>query len=89
MHYTYVLPLVLPGDRLSPSTPDRVSSRIYAQRSCSMKWLRWGGYALLALIALSIPTYWWLFVESHRARAASYAIDVAELRRLADSQAGA
>ena len=53
-----------------------------------MKWLRWGGYALLALVAISIPTYWWLFVESHRAPAASYALDVAELKRLADSQVG-
>src|SRR5689334_3701306 len=53
-----------------------------------MKWLRWGGYALLGLIAISIPAYWWLFVETHRASAASYAIDVAEIRRLADSQAG-
>ena len=53
-----------------------------------MKWLRWGGYALLALVALSIPAYWWLLVESHRASAASHAIDIAEVRRLADSQAG-
>lgn len=53
-----------------------------------MKWLRWGGFALLVLVVISIPTYWWLFVESHRASAADYVIDVTELRRLADSQAG-
>ena len=53
-----------------------------------MKWLKWGGYALLALVAISIPAYWWLLVESHRASPAAYPIDIAEVRRLADSQAG-
>lgn len=53
-----------------------------------MKWLKWGGYGLLALVAASIPAYWWLLVESHRAPAGSYAIDIAAVRRLADSQAG-
>jgi glyoxylase-like metal-dependent hydrolase (beta-lactamase superfamily II) len=53
-----------------------------------MKWLKWGGYALLALVALSIPAYWWLLVETHRASPAGYPIDIAEIRRLADSQAG-
>lgn len=53
-----------------------------------MKWLKWGGYALLALVVISIPAYWWLLVETHRASPASYAIDIAAVRRLADSQAG-
>jgi glyoxylase-like metal-dependent hydrolase (beta-lactamase superfamily II) len=53
-----------------------------------MKWLRWGGYGLLALVVASIPAYWWLLGESHRAPSGSYAIDIAEVRRLADSQAG-
>lgn len=53
-----------------------------------MKWLKWGGYGLLALVAASVPAYWWLLVESHRAPSASYTIDLAEVRRLADSQAG-
>lgn len=53
-----------------------------------MKWLKRLGYVLLALIALSIPAYWWLLVESHKASPASYPIDIAEIRRLADSQAG-
>ena len=53
-----------------------------------MKWLRWGGYALLALVAVSVPAYWWLFVESHRDSSADYAIDIAEVRRLADARAG-
>src|SRR5450759_3230405 len=53
-----------------------------------MKWLKWGGYGLLALVAAGIPAYWWLLVESHRAPSGSYAIDIAEVRRLADSQAG-
>lgn len=51
-----------------------------------MKWLKWGGYVLLALVVLSIPAYWWLFVESHTASPARHAIDIAEVRRLADSQ---
>jgi len=54
-----------------------------------MKWLKWGGYALLVLVIAGIAGYWWLFVESHRAPAGSFAIDIAEVRRLADSQAGA
>lgn len=54
-----------------------------------MKWLRWGGYTFLALVAVGVAAYWWLFVESHRASPANYAIDIAEIRRLADSQAGA
>jgi glyoxylase-like metal-dependent hydrolase (beta-lactamase superfamily II) len=53
-----------------------------------MKWLRRGGYALLVLVAVSIPAYWWLFMESHRASPAGHAIDIAEVRRLADTQAG-
>lgn len=53
-----------------------------------MRWLKWGGYGLLALVVAAIPAYWWLLVESHRASAASYVIDIAEVRRLADSQAG-
>jgi glyoxylase-like metal-dependent hydrolase (beta-lactamase superfamily II) len=50
--------------------------------------VKWGGYGLLALVAASIPAYWWLLVESHRAPSGSYAVDIAEVRRLADSQAG-
>ena len=53
-----------------------------------MRWLKWGGYGLLALVATSLPAYWWLFVESHMVPPASHAIDIAELRRLADSLAG-
>lgn len=50
-----------------------------------MKWLKWAGYALLALLVISIPAYWWLLVESHTASPASYVIDIAQVRRLADS----
>lgn len=53
-----------------------------------MKWLKRAAYCLLALAAAGIPAYWWLLVESHRASPASYPIDIAEIRRLADSQAG-
>ena len=52
------------------------------------KWLKWAGYALLALIVACIPLYWWLFAETHRAPAGGYAIDIAEVRRLADTQPG-
>ena len=50
-----------------------------------MKWLKRAGYVLLALILASIPAYWWLLVETHRASPAGYAIDIAEIRRLADT----
>jgi glyoxylase-like metal-dependent hydrolase (beta-lactamase superfamily II) len=53
-----------------------------------MKLLKWGGYGLLTLIVAGTAAYWWLFVESHRPSAHSYAIDIAEIRRLAESQAG-
>ena len=53
-----------------------------------MRWLRWIGYGLLALVVVSIPAYWWLLVESHTAPPAGYAIDIATVRRLADSVAG-
>jgi glyoxylase-like metal-dependent hydrolase (beta-lactamase superfamily II) len=52
------------------------------------KWQKWIGYCLLALIVACVPAYWWLFVESHTFRAGNYAIDIAEVRRLADSQFG-
>lgn len=53
-----------------------------------MKWLKWVGYALLVLVVAGTGAYWWLVVESHTAPPGSYAIDVAEVRRLADSYAG-
>jgi len=54
-----------------------------------MKWLKRIGYVLLALIVASIPAYWWLLVESHGASPAGHAIDIAEIRQLADAQPGA
>jgi glyoxylase-like metal-dependent hydrolase (beta-lactamase superfamily II) len=53
-----------------------------------MKWLKRAGYVLLALVVLSIPAYWWLLVESHEASPGGYAIDIAEVRKLAESQGG-
>jgi len=53
-----------------------------------MKWLKRAAYCLLVLIVAAIPAYWWLFVESHKGNAAAYALDLAEVRRLADAQAG-
>ena len=53
-----------------------------------MKWLKRGGYVLLALVVASIPAYWWLLVESHSASPGTHAVDIAEVRRLADSLPG-
>jgi glyoxylase-like metal-dependent hydrolase (beta-lactamase superfamily II) len=53
-----------------------------------MKWWKRAGYALLTLVVAGIPAYWWLLIESHRAPPAGYAIDIAAVRRLANSQAG-
>ena len=53
-----------------------------------MKWLKWAGYGLLALVVAAGVAYWWILVESHTAPAGSHAIDIAEVRRLADSQPG-
>lgn len=53
-----------------------------------MKWLKWAGYGLLLLIALCIPGYWWLLVETHPSTSGSYTVDLAEVRRLADSLTG-
>jgi len=54
-----------------------------------MKWLKRGGYTLLALVAVGIVAYWWLLVETHRAAPGSHAVDIAQVRRLADSIPGA
>jgi len=53
-----------------------------------MKWLKRAGYGLLVLVIASIPAYWWLFVESPGDSPSGYAIDLAEVRRLAESKAG-
>ncbi|MBU6269310.1 MAG: MBL fold metallo-hydrolase [Sphingomonadales bacterium] len=50
-----------------------------------MKWLKRGIYAFLILL---IPAYGWLFVETHAADPATHAIDIAQIRRLADAQPG-
>lgn len=54
-----------------------------------MKWLKRVGYVLLTLVVVGIVAYWWLLVESHKASPASYPIDIAQVRRLADAEAGA
>jgi glyoxylase-like metal-dependent hydrolase (beta-lactamase superfamily II) len=50
-----------------------------------MKILKWLGYAVLALIIISIPAYWWLAIESHTPSSAHYSIDMSAVRRLADA----
>ena len=52
------------------------------------RWLKGLGYGLLGLLVTFVATYWWIFMESHRSAAGSYPIDIAEVRRLADSQPG-
>jgi glyoxylase-like metal-dependent hydrolase (beta-lactamase superfamily II) len=52
------------------------------------KWLRRISYSLLALVVACVPVYWWLFLESRKVPAGIYAIDIAEVRRLADTQPG-
>lgn len=53
-----------------------------------MIWLRRILYFVLFLAVLAVPTYWWLIMESHMPSSGSYAIDMAEVRRLADSMPG-
>lgn len=53
-----------------------------------MIWLRRILYFVLFLAVLAVPTYWWLIMESHMPSTGSYSIDIAEVRRLADSMPG-
>lgn len=52
-----------------------------------MKWLRWLGYLALGLAVVGAGLYYWFFVDS-RVPSGSYAIDIGEVRRLADAIAG-
>jgi len=52
-----------------------------------MKWLRWLGYAALALAVIAAGAYYWLFVDS-RVPDGNFTIDIAQVRALADQQAG-
>jgi hypothetical protein len=52
------------------------------------KWPKWLGYGFLGLFVALLAAYWWVFMESLRSPAGSYAIDIAEVRRLADTQPG-
>lgn len=53
-----------------------------------MKWLRRILYLVVFLAVLAVPAYWWLIMESHMPSSGSYAIDMAEVRRLADTLPG-
>src|ERR1700734_2178597 len=50
-----------------------------------MKVLKWFGYAVLVLIIIGIPAYWWLAMESHTPSSAHYSMDMTAVRRLADA----
>lgn len=50
--------------------------------------LRWLGYIFLTLVVVAAGAYYWLIVENHMPSNGSYAIDMAEVRRLADSLPG-
>ncbi len=45
-------------------------------------------YVVVFLAALAAPAYYWLIMESHMPSEGSYSIDIAEVRRLADSLPG-
>lgn len=53
-----------------------------------MIWLRRVLYFFIFLLVLAVPTYWWLLMESHVPSTGSYSIDMAEVRRLADTLPG-
>jgi len=53
-----------------------------------MKWLRRLFYLVVILVLIGAPAYYWLIVESHMPSEGSYSIDMAEVRRLADSLPG-
>lgn len=53
-----------------------------------MKLLRTIAIVSAALVALAGSTYYWLIIESHMPSTGSYAIDLAEVRRLASSVPG-
>ena len=51
-----------------------------------MKWLRRLGYAVVVLAVVGAGAYYWLILENHMPSSGSYAIDMAEVRRLARSE---
>jgi len=53
-----------------------------------MKWLRGLGYLVVVLAVIGAGAYYWLIVESHLPSEGSYTIDMAEVRRLADTLPG-
>jgi glyoxylase-like metal-dependent hydrolase (beta-lactamase superfamily II) len=53
-----------------------------------MVWLRRLGILIAVLVVLAVPAYWWFLMESHMPSTGSYTIDMAEVRRLADSMPG-
>ena len=53
-----------------------------------MKWLRRLFYLVVVLVLIGAPAYYWFIVESHMPSEGSYSIDMAEVRKLADSLPG-
>jgi len=52
-----------------------------------MSWLRWLGYGALGILVAALAAYYWLFVDSQMP-SGRYAIDLNEIRKLADTIAG-
>ncbi len=52
-----------------------------------MRWLRWLGYAAIVLAVIAAGAYYWLFVDTSTSPG-TYSVDMAEVRRLADSLPG-
>ena len=52
-----------------------------------MSWLRWLGYGALGILVAALAAYYWLFVDSQMP-SGRYAIDLSEVRKLADTIAG-
>jgi hypothetical protein len=51
-------------------------------------WIRNSLYILGAILVMIASAYYWLIMESHAPAQSAYALDIAEIRRVAGSRAG-